>query len=295
MKRLKPNSGRDKKIFQQEVSTLNRLSGRHAHLMRLLLTYEYQDRFHLLFLWSDGNLRDYWERHPNPIEIPRTQDFALSLTSQWLGLAGALLDIHTCAPDEDIAPEERETHDEQRTNGRHGDIKPENILRFASHAHNHGRIEATPGKLVLADFGLTEFHRDETGEVNPINIARSPTYRAPEYDVRETISQSYDIWSLGCVLLEFIIWYVQGHDAFDQFSRDRAADDNGVIREDVYFKIVTVVQNGRNMNAAEFKPSVAAVSGKKPTSFRLIAVKCCNASGSITSAVLKTDTFPAML
>lgn len=266
VKRLKPNMGRDKEIFQREVSTLKRLSGRHPHLMSLLLTYEYRGRFHLLFLWSDGNLRDYWERHPSPATMPRTQEFASWLSKQWLGLTEALLSIHMCAPDQDVPVGERKAHDEQRTNGRHGDIKPENILRFKSRSNRHE--QHLPGTLVVADFGVTQFHRDETGEVSPKDLARSPTYRAPEYDVRETLSQSYDIWSLGCVLLEFITWYLKGYDAFDQFSRNRARDDNSPgnsIRQDVYFNVFdSPAKNGRSVKAAQIKRSVAKVSGREP-------------------------------
>jgi serine/threonine protein kinase len=188
-------------MFKQEVATLKRLSERnHAHLMRLELTYEYQERFHLLFRWADGNLRDYWERHPRPTNIPRTHSFAVWVSQQCLGLAEALMIIHECPPDSDLT-----TNDEtnglalQRTNGRHGDIKPENILWFQPHECNDDRNK-DQGKLVISDFGLTEFHRDETGLVSPMNIAMSPTYSAPEYEVSETISQSFDIWSMGCVL-----------------------------------------------------------------------------------------------
>lgn len=200
VKRLRPNN-RTLETFKQEVATLKRLSERdHAHLMRLELTYEYQQRFHLLFRWADGNLRDYWERHPEPSDIPRTRPFAVWASQQWLGLAEALMAIHECPPDSGITADD-ETDDlaPQRTNGRHGDIKPENILWFQPHEFNSDH-SAFEGKFVISDFGLTEFHRDETGLVNPMNTATSPTYRAPEYDVSETISQSYDIWTMGCVL-----------------------------------------------------------------------------------------------
>lgn len=188
-------------MFRQEVATLKRLSERdHPHLMRLELTYEYQDRYHLLFRWADGNLRDYWEQHPGPSDIPRTHAFAVWATQQWHGLAEALMTIHECPPDSDItADNDTDRMELQRTNGRHGDIKPENILWFQPHEFNGNQI-AFEDKFVISDFGLTEFHRDETGLVSPTNVARSPTYSAPEYDVSESISQSYDIWTMGCVL-----------------------------------------------------------------------------------------------
>lgn len=107
--------------------------------------------------------------------------------------------IHECPPDSGVPADEADDLAPQRTNGRHGDIKPENILWFQPHGLNSDQ-SAFEGKLVISDFGLTEFHRDDTGLVSLMNTATSPTYRAPEYDISETISQSYDIWTMGCVL-----------------------------------------------------------------------------------------------
>lgn len=279
--------------------------------MRLELTYEHQDRFHLLFRWADGNLRDYWERHPQPSDIPRTHAFSIWLSRQFLGLADGLMTIHECPPDSSItADDDTDEVELQRTNGRHGDIKPENILWFQPHEAN-GDQSAYESTLVISDFGLTEFHRDETGLVNPMNVAMSPTYSAPEYDVSEAISQSYDIWTMGCVYckyiwwcmlnlvsrlefshsssthldwdtsatrqaesvqfvtnqyfirtVEFIVWYLNGYQAFDQFSKERALEDNSVIRKDNYFKVVGNVQetDGRILKMAVFKKAVASVS-----------------------------------
>lgn len=62
--------------------------------------------------------------------------------------------------------------------------------------------------------------------------------------------------------MEFIVWYLNGYQAFDQFSKDRAAEDNSVIRKDNYFKVVGNVQenDGRILKAAVFKAAVASVS-----------------------------------
>lgn len=112
--------------------------------------------------------------------------------------------IHECPPDSSItADDDTDELELQRTNGRHGDIKPENILWFQPHESN-GDQSAFEGTFVISDFGLTEFHRDETGLVSPMGVAMSPTYSAPEYEVSDTISQSYDIWTMGCVYCKYI-------------------------------------------------------------------------------------------
>jgi serine/threonine protein kinase len=102
--------------------------------------------------------------------------------------------------------------------GRHGDIKPANILWF-----NDGAVDNTVqvvGSLKLADFGLTTFH--ETGATRVDRGApRTLTYQSPELETHDHVSQSNDIWSLGCVLLEFVTWYLLGDEGLKIFDESR--------------------------------------------------------------------------
>lgn len=50
----------------------------------------------------------------------------------------------------------------------------------------------------------------------------SPTYRPPEWDVEGgCVSESSDIWSLGCAYLEFITWLLGGGDLLSKFQDAR--------------------------------------------------------------------------
>lgn len=123
--------------------------------------------------------------------------------------------------------------------GRHGDLKPENILWFKDHDKNSR--ECPMGVLQIADFGFADFHsKDSVSNVESTKFGMSPTYRAPEYD-QGGISQSYDIWSFGCVLLEFVTWYMLGWGGVEGFSM-RRVDDSIVlppkVREDNFFNVV---------------------------------------------------------
>ncbi|KAF3765541.1 kinase-like protein, partial [Cryphonectria parasitica EP155] len=224
VKRLRP-SDRSLETFKREVATLKRLSRQdHLYLMRLQLTYLWRGNYHLLFDWADGNLKNFWEMHPSPGDIPRSHEFAIWVAEQLLGLTQGLKAIHSCPPD--LALEDGAGEDEyaaERTRGRHGDLKPENILWFKQNQQfqcNDNQPHHL-GRLVISDFGLTQFHRLVTGRVDPVNVARTPTYRPPEYDIGDEITQSFDIWTWGCVLLEFSIWYLKGFKAWDGFSRER--------------------------------------------------------------------------
>jgi len=121
--------------------------------------------------------------------------------------------------------------------GRHGDLKPENILWF-----NGFRNGDTGGILQITDLGLGRFHGLESrSKVNPKSINGSPTYTPPEIMLNENVSRAYDIWSLGCVYLEFVTWLVEGDKGIHDFAaeRDRKADDG--IYDDMFF---TLIENG---------------------------------------------------
>lgn len=139
--------------------------------------------------------------------------------------------------------------------GRHGDLKPENILWFKPYNH-----QSRFGVLKISDFGLTRFHRTRS-KSHFESVAVSPTYRPPEYDIAQMVSQSYDIWTLGCVLLEFITWYLRGWEGVEGFSKERTTDDNKEIPEDVFFNFVKIRDNNGGMQpGAKAKASVANVS-----------------------------------
>jgi serine/threonine protein kinase len=78
--------------------------------------------------------------------------------------------------------------------GRHGDIKPENILWFQETPDTDDEA----GILQIADFGLGRFHgRESRSNVHPDGVVGSPTYEPPECKLHRPVSRAYDIWSLG--------------------------------------------------------------------------------------------------
>ncbi|KAM7220297.1 Protein kinase-like domain containing protein, partial [Rhypophila decipiens] len=242
IKRLRQNK---REAFDKEVEALKRFSDKdHLHLIDLLLTYHYRGKYHLVFPWADGNLSSFWTEHPSPDFPPRDWNFVKWAARQWLAIAEGLRAIHK-------APKRNETRDpnDPRIHGRHGDLKPENILWFR-YGHRKLKDPCEHGVFVISDFGLTSFHHNDTkDQVSPSRLARSPTYRPPECDVSKTISQSYDVWSLGCILLEFAIWYMHGWNEVDQASKRRAnaerpaasASDTNYVAEDKFFELTEKV------------------------------------------------------
>jgi len=87
--------------------------------------------------------------------------------------------------------------------GAHMDIKPENLLWFPNHKDL--------GTIKISDFGSSQFK--PASQASMSRTSYSPPYRPPEsalpfYDT--TSPSSGDIWSLGCVFLEFATWYIGG-------------------------------------------------------------------------------------
>ncbi|KAK0737149.1 hypothetical protein B0T21DRAFT_438346 [Apiosordaria backusii] len=199
--------------FEHEIDILNRLSRRpHPHLITLLAAYQLGDECCMIFPWADCDLQSMWqhEPHPGPLEKSNLK----WVLDQSLGLAQGLNRIHNSKP----TPTPSERKMPQRIYGRHGDIKPENILFFRDKTNPEDR-----GKLVITDFGLTRFHGNDTKTyLRGMKPPATPTYRPPECDITTSpISQSFDIWSFGCVLLEFVTWYLGGLALVEQFIQKR--------------------------------------------------------------------------
>lgn len=247
--------------FNVEVANLKRFSAKdHLHLIKLLVTYSWREHYFLLFPWADGNLKDFWERHPHPSSLRRNYQLVLWFAKQCLGIAEGLKMIHAL---DNPNTGGLDSGSVSQIHGRHGDLKPENVLWFKEYQ------EKDPndlGVLKISDFGLTQFHGTRSKSfTNADRVAVTGTYRAPEYDIKKMVSQSYDIWSLGCVFLEFVTWYLLGWEKLDEFSRNRMEEHAAEIKEDVFFNFVnTRDSNGRAETGASAKTSVANVCSPDP-------------------------------
>lgn len=82
--------------------------------------------------------------------------------------------------------------------GRHGDIKPENLLWRTD--------SVSSAILFIPDLGLNQFnYKQSRSVVSPFGLGGLQTYIPPEPSLLAPVSRSYDIWT-ACLYLEFIIW-----------------------------------------------------------------------------------------
>lgn len=197
---------RQKEDFIREKDNLDLIQRlQNHHLIDLLASFERGSTYCLLFPWANGGtLRDFWA---NQDPKPRTTGLIRWALDQILGLVDGVRALH-------------------QSNIRHGDIKPENILVFED------RQGTNPAILILADMGVSKFHREATDlRSSPTNTMESTlSYEAPEADDDRQKNvprpRRYDMWSAGCMFLEFTVWLVYNCATVNGFRAKRRAQNN---------------------------------------------------------------------
>ncbi|KAI0452079.1 kinase-like domain-containing protein [Xylaria acuta] len=206
----------------------------HEHIVRLLAAFRHAGSFYLLFPWArGGSLRSFWRAHPQP---KVNTEVSTWVAEQSLGIAAALHEIHR-QPNE--VKERNYDYGQQcasiQVSGYHGDIKPENILLFGGDRLGSDQV------WKIGDFGVSKRFLVAT-HGGDIPKGFTPTYQSPEHQIEGRIDGYADIWSLGCVLLETVVWLLWGWDGLVRFGLMRQAPSrfNGPnnINSDTFFDIV---------------------------------------------------------
>lgn len=163
---------------------------------------------YFVFPWADGgNLLDLWrsrDSHHDRSNIAR-QHFP-GVVIQLVGLAGALVKLH------DFKHGKADSY-------RHGDLKPENILVFDR--NNPSLL----GTWKLADLGLARYHLAATNDrlyVTSNSGAGTISYQPPESVNAKSAptSRLYDMWSMGCMILQLMTWLLYGTRKIDELTRN---------------------------------------------------------------------------
>ncbi|QYS92815.1 Protein kinase domain-containing protein [Trichoderma simmonsii] len=193
------------KFYNKERQTLETMKQlNNKHLIKAIATYTKGNDKYFLFPWANGgNLQDMLQSNRRTLD----RDLIAWVLDQIVGLSEAIKALH----DKNI---------------RHGDIKPSNIL-----CSGPGIGNSNESTLIIADVGLAKQHVEYTRERNNTTTTRhgSVTYEPPEVSPKrqlKTLSRKYDIWSLGCVFLELIIWAVYDVHGTKSFHGDLNQNSN---------------------------------------------------------------------
>lgn len=215
--------------FRKEVESLKKFNGLvHDHLVTLLGTFTHKKQFSLIFPSAECDIENYWH-YRNPTPNLDDIEFVRWVSRQCRGIMEAVDAIHNPRHPITLSEEDQET----LLYGRHGDIKPENILWFKSFD------EADRGIWVISDLGLTAFNREISRSMVPNkSILYTPGYRPPECDIKGgKISRAFDIWTLGCFYLEMLCWYLGGWELKAKFETDRTTTFITGSGADVFFDL----------------------------------------------------------
>jgi serine/threonine protein kinase len=213
----------NEKQYMNEVDQLKRFSGLiHDHLVTVLATFTLKKRYHFLFPFAECALDQYWE-----LRVPRPTvdlDTVRWISRQCLGLIEAMHTIHE--------PDHINLLPGVQRYGRHGDIKPDNILWF-----NTSRDPK--GILVISDMGLSAFNSAKSrSNVPGRTVPGAPGYRPPECEVEGgVVSRAFDVWTMGCLFLELITWLLGGQQMLREFKEQRTSVYINGCKNDIFFEI----------------------------------------------------------
>ena len=225
-----------------ESENLRELSAQNnPHLVHRIAAVALGEKYLILSDWANGHdLKHFWKQTPKPsVSATLVRDVVAQLT----GLASALKLMHhgyhagtpsrsashsptllaiptsvavpvIVSPDAEAGRTPEIVVAGKNLSWRHGDLKPENILRF----YKPGELVGT---LCISDVGLAKRHIVATGFRKDASTTRFATlaYEPPEAVIRldAPTSRRYDIWSFGCIMLEFVVWLLYGGEGLETF------------------------------------------------------------------------------
>ena len=217
-RRIRPHQRRS---WENEVKVLGKMNSlKQEHIVRFFTAFRrgdpdpgFEDHY-LMLEWADGgNLRDLWKTLSRPnLTLPLVK----AAMTRLQGLADAIHGAH---------------YPVDGPNYRHGDLKPENILWFKSNGDDG------VGTLKIGDWGLakeqmvvTELRTNRTTTPPGTRLYEPPeevdgfgnssTTLTPSKESTKRCSRLCDIWSMGCITLEFLIWLMYGQAGLSRFSKE---------------------------------------------------------------------------
>ena len=155
------------------------------------------------------DLRDILRENQRPKQLPSirlSEKLKGSILYSWLwenleGVIEALRYVHDFDPN---------------ILGAHFHLKPANIL-----------VDDF-GNLVIADFGLAGMKQKIKGHSSLTNPEGDFNYGPPRTEHRWT--RAYDIYSLGCIMMEIVVHLKQGPNAVDEFAQNLEKEDDAHTR-----------------------------------------------------------------
>lgn len=191
------------------------------HLIKVVKSYRHGDVYNFIFPCAKTNL-DLFLREPS---FQPFSDFQGPVLEHpiWVQMLGIARGLHKV-----LDYEIPDTKLENSLYGYHFDLKPANILVDWS------------GDFVITDFGQARFKKVDGTSSNVTGVGGNEAYAPPEIDEDLMVNnRRYDIWSLGCILLDVSAFVVNGHNGLWDLDKLRCREDTEArTRDDRFFRRV---------------------------------------------------------
>lgn len=216
--KVTPHKGTREVHFHRAMAELS-----HDHLLKCLASFVFSSKYHMIYEKADCNVEEFMKRYANPGKLANFT--SADLAQQLFGLADALCFIHNQGSSE--SREDMKLLGVPKKSGRKSgyihDIKPENLLMFI-----YNRLGGKTYWFRMSDFSCAKVvdiletvsgkNRDSW---KTSSSSGTPVYRAPEAITEGRTSRPYDLFSLGCVFLELLVWFLDGYGALKTFRDQR--------------------------------------------------------------------------
>lgn len=199
--------------FTKECEILEALAENpHENIVPCLYSWTYLGLSYMLFPLANGDLYHLLQEKPRP---QTTDQFTAWLLRQLRGISDAIRYLHY----HELLPSTENGERKGQRIGFHHDLKPANILVFRNENSND-----TTWKV--SDFGsgtVAFFSRDSSQDIYNVKPSTGdPIYSAPEFVSEGKVSLPKDIWSLGCIFLEVLLWVLDpSSDPIKDFYNER--------------------------------------------------------------------------
>lgn len=169
----------------------------HNHLVQAIAFCRKGPNNCFVFPWArGGDLANFWRTDASNLD----EDLVEWALAQIEGICHGIMSLH----DENM---------------RHSDLKPDKILHFPQRSGGHGLLKVVGPRTVNLH---AEYTRDQA-LATPTHFDHL-LYMPPEVYHGVMVSRKSDVWSLGCIFLEFVIWLVYGQGYLSKFHQLLKAD-----------------------------------------------------------------------
>lgn len=193
----------------------------HKHFLTYYGSFLKQGRGFVLLEYADqGSLQDFFKRNNLPYDRQELCELWKSLFTLFSGLAM----IHNLNDHVNRGAIVQAIHQ---------DFKPANVFVF-----REGKGTSYSYRFKIGDFGMssTELVKARRLSSSAIDKQGTKMYAAPEFtqhypemvNLSINATSHMDVWSIGCVLCEALVWTICGYRGLDEFHRLRQEETNEV-------------------------------------------------------------------